>query len=41
VAATPGLDFDPIDGAHHVRFSFAGGEEVCREAVQRLKSWLR
>ena len=41
VAATPGLDFDPIDGAHHVRFSFAGGEAVCREAVRRLKGWLR
>jgi aspartate/methionine/tyrosine aminotransferase len=41
VAATPGLDFDPVEGAHHVRFSFAGGEAVCREAVHRLKGWLR
>ena len=41
VAATPGLDFDPVDGAHHVRFSFAGGEAVCREAIQRLRGWLR
>ncbi|WP_375461994.1 pyridoxal phosphate-dependent aminotransferase [uncultured Enterovirga sp.] len=41
VAATPGIDFDPVDGAHHVRFSFAGGEAVCREAVRRLKGWLR
>ncbi len=40
VAATPGVDFDPIDGAHHVRFSFAGGEAVCREAVSRLRAWL-
>ena len=40
VAVTPGLDFDPVDGAHHVRFSFAGGEEVCREAVRRLRGWL-
>lgn len=41
VAATPGIDFDPDEGAHHVRFSFAGGEEVCHEAVRRLKGWLR
>lgn len=41
VAATPGIDFDPGEGAHHVRFSFAGGEEACREAVRRLKGWLR
>ncbi|MDR7039133.1 aspartate/methionine/tyrosine aminotransferase [Methylobacterium sp. BE186] len=40
VAATPGLDFDPDEGAHHVRFSFAGSEAECREAVVRLKAWL-
>ena len=41
VAATPGLDFDPDLGHHHVRFSFAGSEAECREAVTRLRSWLR
>ncbi|MEA1833645.1 aminotransferase class I/II-fold pyridoxal phosphate-dependent enzyme [Methylobacterium durans] len=41
VAATPGLDFDPAEGAHHVRFSFAGSEGECREAVARLRRWLR
>jgi aspartate/methionine/tyrosine aminotransferase len=41
VAATPGVDFDPIDGSHHVRFSFAGGEDVCQEAVRRLGAWLK
>ena len=40
VAATPGLDFDPQDGRHHVRFSFAGSEAECREAVARLRAWL-
>jgi aspartate/methionine/tyrosine aminotransferase len=40
VAATPGVDFDADAGAHHVRFSFAGSEEDCREAVRRLKDWL-
>jgi aspartate/methionine/tyrosine aminotransferase len=41
VAATPGLDFDPELGSHHVRFSFAGSEAECREAVARLRAWLR
>jgi aspartate/methionine/tyrosine aminotransferase len=41
VAATPGLDFDPTEGAHYLRFSFAGSEEECREAVRRLSGWLR
>lgn len=41
IAATPGVDFDPAEGSHHVRFSFAGGEDVCREAVRRLRGWLR
>jgi aspartate/methionine/tyrosine aminotransferase len=41
VAATPGLDFDPIEGAHYLRFSFAGSEDDCREAVRRLEGWLR
>ncbi|TXN25528.1 aminotransferase class I/II-fold pyridoxal phosphate-dependent enzyme [Methylobacterium sp. WL19] len=40
VAATPGLDFDAAEGGHHVRFSFAGSEGDCVEAVRRLKSWL-
>jgi aspartate/methionine/tyrosine aminotransferase len=41
VAATPGLDFDPAEGSHYLRFSFAGSEEECREAVRRLRGWLR
>ena len=40
VAATPGLDFDAAEGSHHVRFSFAGSERDCVEAVRRLKAWL-
>jgi aspartate/methionine/tyrosine aminotransferase len=40
VAATPGVDFDPVEGAHHLRLSFAGSEADCREAVRRLKGWL-
>jgi aspartate/methionine/tyrosine aminotransferase len=41
VAATPGVDFDPLEGSHHMRLSFAGSEADCREAVIRLKNWLR
>jgi aspartate/methionine/tyrosine aminotransferase len=41
VAATPGVDFDPIEGAHYLRFSFAGSEDDCREAVRRLAGWLK
>lgn len=41
IAMTPGVDFDLLEGSHHLRMSFAGGEAVCREAVARLKAWLR
>ncbi len=40
VAATPGDDFDPVDGHAHVRFSFAGAAEEMAEATDRLARWL-
>ncbi|MCR6498537.1 aminotransferase class I/II-fold pyridoxal phosphate-dependent enzyme [Shinella sp. CPCC 101442] len=40
VAATPGIDFDPRDGHHTMRFSYAGSFEEMREAVDRLARWL-
>jgi aspartate/methionine/tyrosine aminotransferase len=40
VAATPGADFDAEEGGHYLRFSFAGPEDDCREAVRRLGGWL-
>ena len=40
VAATPGNDFDPVDGASFVRFSFAGSTEDMSEASRRLQDWL-
>jgi aspartate/methionine/tyrosine aminotransferase len=40
IAATPGVDFDPTEGGHWMRFSFAGSHEDCAEAVRRLKGWL-
>lgn len=40
VAATPGIDFDPIDGRHFIRFCYAGSRDEMREAVKRIEGWL-
>src|ERR1700761_2857810 len=40
VAATPGVDFDPIHGKSFVRFSYARSAEDMREAVARIARWL-
>jgi aspartate/methionine/tyrosine aminotransferase len=40
VAATPGVDFDPINGRHFVRFSYAGSAAEMKEAVERIGAWL-
>jgi aspartate/methionine/tyrosine aminotransferase len=40
VATTPGHDFDRADGAHTVRFSFAGSEAAIAEGAARLTKWL-
>jgi aspartate/methionine/tyrosine aminotransferase len=39
VACTPGIDFDPAEGARSLRFSFAGPTEDMVEAAKRLKGW--
>ena len=41
VAATPGIDFDPVHGRHYIRFSYAGSTAEMREAVERIAGWLR
>jgi len=41
IAATPGLDFDPLRGNRFVRFSFAGATDHMREAARRLQDWLK
>jgi len=41
VAATPGVDFDPVHGRAFVRFSYAGSEADMREAVERLGGWIQ
>jgi aspartate/methionine/tyrosine aminotransferase len=40
VAATPGVDFDPIHGRAFIRFSYARSAEEMREAVARIARWL-
>ncbi len=39
VAATPGLDFDPFNGHHTMRFSFAADYTEITGAIDALKSW--
>src|SRR3954463_11188010 len=40
VAATPGVDFDPVHGRAFVRFSYARSADEMREAVARISRWL-
>jgi aspartate/methionine/tyrosine aminotransferase len=40
VAATPGVDFDPIHGRNFLRLCYAGSREDMREAVKRISAWL-
>jgi aspartate/methionine/tyrosine aminotransferase len=40
VAATPGIDFDPINGRRYIRFSYARSADDMREAVARISRWL-
>jgi len=41
VAATPGVDFDPIHGRSFIRFSYARSADEMREAVDRIAHWLK
>jgi aspartate/methionine/tyrosine aminotransferase len=41
VAATPGIDFDPLDGHRAMRFSYAGSGADMQKAIERLSGWLR
>jgi aspartate/methionine/tyrosine aminotransferase len=40
VAATPGIDFDPVNGHNFLRFCYAGSSAEMREAVDRIAAWL-
>ncbi|PVM82976.1 pyridoxal phosphate-dependent aminotransferase [Caulobacter endophyticus] len=39
VATAPGLDFDPVEGRHFIRFSFAVSTQEVREALERIQPW--
>ncbi|MEL7230596.1 MAG: aminotransferase class I/II-fold pyridoxal phosphate-dependent enzyme [Pseudomonadota bacterium] len=41
VAATPGLDFDPVNGHRMMRFSFAGAHDTMVQAMDRMEHFLR
>ena len=41
VTIAPGVDFDPVQGRHFVRFSFAVSEAETREALDRFSRWLK
>ena len=41
VAATPGIDFDPVRGQNFIRFCYAGSAADMREAVARIGGWLK
>jgi len=39
VATAPGVDFDPVEGSHFMRFSFAVSTPLIEEALNRLRPW--
>ena len=39
VATAPGVDFDPVEGHHFIRLSFAVSTPQVREAIDRLRPW--
>jgi aspartate/methionine/tyrosine aminotransferase len=41
LAVVPGIDFDPAEGHHFVRMSFAGPPADIGDALDRLGAWLR
>jgi aspartate/methionine/tyrosine aminotransferase len=41
IAATPGVDFDPVNGHNFLRLCYAGSPDDMREAVERIHAWLK
>jgi aspartate/methionine/tyrosine aminotransferase len=39
VATAPGIDFDPVAGSRHLRFSFAASTPQILDAVSRIAPW--
>jgi aspartate/methionine/tyrosine aminotransferase len=40
VAATSGVDFDPVRGKNFIRFCYAGSAGEMKEAMERIAGWL-
>jgi aspartate/methionine/tyrosine aminotransferase len=41
VATAPGIDFDPVEGRHFIRLSFAVSTPEIEEAIRRLTPWFQ
>ncbi|EQB16219.1 pyridoxal phosphate-dependent aminotransferase [Sphingobium lactosutens] len=41
VATAPGIDFDPVDGHHFIRFSFAVSTDRVADAITRMIPWFQ
>jgi aspartate/methionine/tyrosine aminotransferase len=41
VAVTPGVDFDPVNGRHFLRFCYARSADDMNKAVERIGHWLK
>jgi aspartate/methionine/tyrosine aminotransferase len=39
VATAPGVDFDPVEGHHYMRISFAVSSDRVAEAIDRMRPW--
>ena len=41
VAASPGVDFDRVNGNRFMRFSYAGSRQTMEKALDRMASFLK
>ncbi|MEM9964352.1 MAG: aminotransferase class I/II-fold pyridoxal phosphate-dependent enzyme [Asticcacaulis sp.] len=41
VCTAPGIDFDPVDGTHFIRFSFAVSTSQIEAAIERMVPWFQ
>jgi aspartate/methionine/tyrosine aminotransferase len=41
VATAPGIDFDPVEGHHFIRFSFAVSTDRVQDAIARMVPWFQ
>ena len=41
VATAPGIDFDPVEGRHFLRFSFAVDTPLVKDAIARMTPWFQ